>query len=432
MIRIGVFGAKDSLKSIATVAQEYTQVAEFTYYPYEHKEDTPDLVQQNLHNFDVALFSGRVPYNIVTSAMSLEKPSVYVPHNGSSIYRTLWDIKEAGYSLEHLSFDTIDEHEIREILKELSLSDHNVHVYEYDGDIDYAKLADVHVKHWEKNHNYVAVTCLLKTSEILKLKGIPSFRVALTKSLIRQVIESAINKATHLQLRANQLAIIIVDIDHFKKHIKRSQSEYELQRLKLKFNEKLLNFAEEIQGALFTFGSDEYLIFTTGGALEEKNHDFYRNRFFEMLENELDIQISMGIGYGRSAYEAENNGRIALHHAKESGGNCAYSVDQNKVISGPLNSLSKLSFHSSISDSKINTLSAQSGINAKNISKLISMIEKIGNTVSSKEIAYYLNLTDRSARRILATLHETGLAEQIGETNETIKGRPRALYKLNL
>lgn len=432
MIRIGVFGAKDSLESIEIVAQEYIQVADFLYYPYDQKEDTPDLVRQNIHNFDVALFSGRVPYNIVISTMSLEKPCVYVPHNGSSIYRTLWDIKEAGFSLEYLSFDTINEHEIREILKELTLSDHNVHVYEYDGDIDYARLADEHVKHWDQNHNYVAVTCLLKTAEILKSKGIPVFRVALTKSLVRQVIESALSKATNSQLKANQLAIIIVDIDHFKKHIKRSQSEYELQRLKLRFNEKLLNFAEEIQGALFTFGSDEYLIFTTGGALEEKNHDFYRNRFFEMLENELDIQISMGIGYGRSAYEAENNGRIALHHAKESGGNCAYSVDQNKIISGPLNSLTELSYHSNTSDTKINQLAAQSNLNAKNISKLISMIEKIGNTVSSKEIAYYLNLTERSARRILTILSSSGLAEQIGEANETSKGRPRALYKLHL
>lgn len=432
MIRIGVFGAKDSLESIKKVAQEYLEIAEFSYYPYEQKEDTPALVREHIHKVDVALFSGRVPYNIVISSMELDKPCVYVPHNGSSVYRTLWDIRDSGHSLEYLSFDTINEREIREILKELAINDDHVHVFEYDGDIDYHKLAEVHMDLWNENPKYVAVTCLLKTSDILKSKGIPVFRVALTKSLIRQVIDSAINKATNTQLKANQLAIIILDIDHFKKHVKKSRSEYELQRLKLKFNEKLVDFAEEIQGALFSFGGDEYLIFTTGGALEDKNHDFYRKRFFETVETELDIQVSMGIGYGRSAYEAENNGRMALRYSKEFGGNCAYSVDQYKGVSGPLNEPSELSYKSGSSDAQINKLVEVSGLSVKNITRLIAMIEKIGPVVSSKEVAYYLNMTERSARRILSVLNEARLAEQTGESSQASKGRPRLLYQLHL
>ncbi|MCD4713596.1 MAG: hypothetical protein K8R73_09980 [Clostridiales bacterium] len=432
MITIGVFGAKDSIGAIYDVGQEFSEEAKLLCYPYEKKEDTPDMVKSNIQKVDVVLYSGRVPFNIVSNSMKVEKPSLYMPHNGTCIYRTLWDIKEAGLSMEYISFDTINENEIREIFKELGLSDDNIRVFEYDGDIDYEKLAQFHIDLWEKNNNYVAVTCLYKTYEILTAHGISAFRVKLTKSLIRQVIESAISKATNTMLKANQIAIVIIDIDRFKERIKGYASEYEIQRLKLKFNEKLIDFAEKIQGSIFTFGSDEYMIFTTGGVLEGAKNEVLRKNFIVSIEEDLNLSVSMGIGYGKSAYEAENNGRIGLHHAKEAGGNCAFVVDVTKRIRGPLDKAEMLDYELNSSSTDIASLCSLTGLSAKNISKIISMIEKTGTVVSSKDLAFYLNMTERSARRIMTVLIEKDLARSVGEENISSKGRPRILYELNI
>ncbi len=432
MITIGVFGAKDSIDAIYDVGQEFSDEAKLLYYAYEKKEDTPEMVKNHIHEVDVVLYSGRVPFNIVSSSMTVEKPSVYLPHNGTCIYRTLWDINQSGLSIEHISFDTINEDEIREIFKELGISDRYIKVFEYDGDIDYERLAQFHIDQWTQNNSYVAVTCLYKTYEILTALGISAFRVKLTKSLIRQVIDSAISKATNTKLKANQIAIIIINIDRFKERIKGYASEYEIQKLKLKFNEKLIDYAEKIQGSIFTFGADEYLIFTTEGVLEGSKNEIIRKNFIESIQQNLNLSVSIGIGYGKSAYEAENNGRIGLHHAKEAGGNCAFIVDSAKRIRGPLDKTEMLDYALNSSSDIIASLCRLTGLSAKNISKILSMKEKTGSVISSKDLAFYLNMTERSARRILTALIENDLAHSVGEESISSKGRPRILYQLNL
>lgn len=432
MLQIGLIGAADSIEAILDVSREYAEKAVFTSYTYDRKEDTLGLVRNHLSEFDAILLSGRVPYNIVSSQLSVEKPMVYVPHNGSCIYRTLWEIKAAGLSLEDVSFDTINEQEIREIYRELGIEDEKINVYEYDGDIDYEVLAAFHKTLFDKNPNHVAVTCLLKTYDILKERGLPVFRVNLTKSLIRQVIETAIYEGNNMILKANQIAVAILDIDDFKKHVRASTSEYEIQKLKLKLNELLLDYAKVVEGSVFNLGTDKFMLFTTGGALEDRENARERERFLETVNRQLGISVSMGIGYGKTAYEAELHAKIGVKHAKEVGSGCVFAVDRLKNITGPLGHDESLSYSYQTDNKANDKVASQTGLSVKNVQKIQSIISKQGNKMTSKELAFYLNMTERSARRILTLLSEKDYAVAVGEENAGSKGRPRIIYQLNL
>ena len=52
--------------------------------------------------------------------------------------------------------------------------------------------------------------------------------------------------------------------------------------------------------------------------------------------------------------------------------------------------------------------------------------------ISSQELAQYMQITQRSARRILTELEEKGFAEIVAEEKPYMRGRPRKVYKILL
>lgn len=432
-LRLGLTGAQDSVKKMREVAEEYSCRADFVYLPYTNKKETVNLVKNNMDKVDVFVFSGIVPYNIATKNLEIPKPCLYVPHKGTCIYKVLWKIKEDGIPITDISFDTIEEKEVKEIFQELGVKGNHIYTKVYEGDVDYDEMAMYHYRLWREGKTTAAVTCLFTTYKRLKEWGVPAYRATITKSLIRHIIENAIYEGTEKRLKANQIAVLIADIDDFSKIIKNYVSEYEIQKLKIKLYEILLNYAQSTHGSLFTFGGDEYLIFTTRGALEHTTGGYRTIPLLNSVRNSLDIEISCGVGYGKTAYEAEVNARIGLHYAKDRVGGCAFLVTDERHVMGPIGEENYLEYSISNNDRDILELSEKIGISSAYISKLRSVIDEMGeSTINSKDMAYYLNITERSARRILGVLCETGYADEIGEEKMSTRGRPRKVYKLKL
>ncbi|NPV45008.1 MAG: ArsR family transcriptional regulator [Firmicutes bacterium] len=432
-LRLGLLGAQDSVRKMKEVAEEYSDRADFVYLPYKNKSETVRLVQENMDNVDVFVFSGKVPYNIATKNLEIPKPCLYVPHTGTCIYKVLWKIKEDGIPITGISFDTIEKREIEETLEELGIETNQIYTNVYEGDIDYDELAEYHYDLWREGKTTAAVTCLFTTFAKLKKFGVPVYRATITKSLIRRTIDNAIYEGTGKRLKANQIAVLIADIDNFSKIIKNYVSEYEIQRLKIKLHEILLNYAQSVQGALFSFGGDEYLIFTTRGALEHITDGYKATPLLKSVKDNLEIELSCGIGFGKTAYEAEVNARIGLQYAKDRGGGCAFLVSDERHIMGPIGAENSLTYSICNNNKDILELSEKIGISSVYISKLRSIMNEIGeNTINSKDMAYYLNITERSSRRILGLLCESGYADEVGEEKASNRGRPRKVYRLKL
>lgn len=206
-LTIAFVGAKDSVKMIEKVAQEFRDKIRYISLPYEDKNSTVDLVRSNMDKVDIFLFSGRVPYNIAMGKISIPKPCFYIPHNGSAIYKALWEIGVKGNITGSISFDTIKATEVEEVFEELDIEHGQIYSLEYDGDIDYKELANYHFELWKTGKTKGAVTCLLATYKILAERGVPVYRAVLTKSLIRQTLEKAISQGKALILQEKELKL---------------------------------------------------------------------------------------------------------------------------------------------------------------------------------------------------------------------------------
>lgn len=430
-ITIGLVGAEDSVNMINEVALEYSEKIECITLPYQDKKDTIEIVGKNIDKVDVIVFSGRVPYNIAVNNIMINIPCLYVPHKGTCVYKALWEIKEEGIDITNISFDTVNTQEVEEVLEELGFHNNGIYTWEYPGDISYDELAQYHYKLWQEGKIKAAVTCLWSTYDKLKKLGVPAFRATLTKSLIRQTIENAIHEGNAKRLKANQIAVLLVNIDNFRELIKKYPSEYQIQKLKIKLYDILLNYGQLTHGSVFSFGGDEYLIFTTRGALEQATDGYRNSPLLNSVREQLDISISCGVGFGKTAYGAETNARIGLQHAKDNGGDCAFMVTDDNSIIGPIGKDNTLEYSLNNTDHETLEISERVGISAAYISKLRSVINQLGdNVINSKDMAYYLNITERSARRILAMLCDSGCAQEIGEESHSTKGRPRKSYRL--
>lgn len=65
--------------------------------------------------------------------------------------------------------------------------------------------------------------------------------------------------------------------------------------------------------------------------------------------------------------------------------------------------------------------------------KMIAIQKNIGkHAITASDVAEWLNMTPRNARRILTNLEEQGLAKIIGEEVPLTRGRPRKIYQIGI
>ena len=66
------------------------------------------------------------------------------------------------------------------------------------------------------------------------------------------------------------------------------------------------------------------------------------------------------------------------------------------------------------------------------MNKLLSVFVKIeGETIGAETLAQHLSMTERSARRLLGTLVQHGMATETGEEYRGA-GRPRKVYRVDV
>jgi len=437
-IKLGLIGPKDALSLIEGVLKETENLKIFDYTNFEFtitkhsEEDLESIIENNTHLVDAFIFSGIVSYNIAKKLINISRPYYFISHNSTFLYKALWHLKEREIPLDRISFDMMKATDIQEALDEVGLSKTKVYHYEYNENkkVNAEEIADWHYGLWASGKTSAAISCLSLTNQILDQKGVPAFRLIYPKSMIRNTLDYISQDFNNKILRATQIAVVLINIDNFSKTIVESHSEYTIQKIKLELFNLLLDFSKDVQGAVFNFAGDEYILFATRGALVAGTNHYEKMSFMQQIRDKLPITVSFGIGLGKTVYSSVMNARMSLSYAKESGGDCGYLIEEDKSIKGPLGKDLMLQY-SLVNDNEIIKIAKTVGVSATYISKLKSIRQVIGEEViSSNTLAPYLNMTERSARRILGVLFEKGYAEIVGEESSGSRGRPRKLYKM--
>lgn len=430
-IKVGIIGSLETNEKIKEVLKEFQDTVEIYVYSYQHKNETPKLVQDSQKEVDVLLFSGQVPHGIAHENHLIRKPFEFIPRTGSSLYRVFWHMQAQDMDYRRVSFDTIEQEAIEETLKELEIPIDKLYVKSYRGDIDYSELIEFHHRLWKEKKINVAASCVGEVYRSLKELNVPVFRVFPTRSLIRECIHRALFKVDVEKIKGTQIAIQIVKL---KNRNHRISSEYEYLKLKNQLETALISYTQEHFGSIFPFGRDEYLIFTTRGAVDIERKTFKILQLIK-LQTSLEIELASGIGFGDTVHEAEVNARIALDYAAAEDCNCCYILDEKGIISGPVyeEQGEPLIYDLMVEDEAIQRMAREIKISASYVSKIQSIIQRIGrNNFEAEELANYLGISERSARRILKQIVDAGHGAICASENRTGIGRPRQIYEINL
>ena len=175
--RIGLIGPKDSVERILRLGARYEAKAEFVIRIYKRKEESVELTKEIERDVDVILYSGIIPYKIVSYANVTDKPCLYPPRVGTCIVKALWDMRDAGLRFDRISIDSIDREAVEETAEELGFSFDNLEVVEYEEGTSYEDLAEMHAALVREGKVDAVLTGLTKTHERLSGRGVRCHKV---------------------------------------------------------------------------------------------------------------------------------------------------------------------------------------------------------------------------------------------------------------
>ncbi|WNC16181.1 ArsR family transcriptional regulator [Brevibacillus brevis] len=430
-LRLGILGADDSLAIIGSVTREFAEL-ECLPIVYGKEEDIFDLIEPHIHDADMWLFSGKVPYTMVREWGKIKAPMAYVPHMGASLYRTLFHLShECGIQVREISFDTFSGEELNHFLEEAHIADGYAWLKHYDGAITAGELADFHEELWRAGKTKAAVTCLRTADLELQKRGVPVYRVLPTRAGVLPVIHMLLRTHEMLHFKDTQIAVQMLEVDLFRELAGGTFATDEWQNAEIRTTEKLLRYARHLHGSLKAAGPGRFAIITTRGILQSVTSDYTA---MPDLQDAFGIQaewVTCGIGIGKTASEAEIHASTALLHAKERGPGSWMVFFDDKNIVGPLGTGEQISY--SGASTRLQKLSEQTSLSVLTLSKLDSILKKRGTKeINAHELGQYMQILPRSARRILMELEAKGLAQVVGEESPNPRGRPRKVYRVLL
>lgn len=424
-VKLGLVGPADSLERIARASEGFRDAVELVPRVYRVKEESVALAKELDPAVDVILFSGVIPYKIVALSNATTKPLLYLPRAGMSLARPLWEMRERHEPFSRISIDSFAYRDVAEVAEELGVSFESVVPVEYEESTSYEDLARAHETLYRGGEVDVALTGLSRTVELLKARGVPCHRIFPTKYIIREYVEKAVYVAQNERLRSYQLSVAILRLGLCKAA---APTEYDYLKRRNAFERVLIDCAKGLLGSVFPSGHNEYLLFATRGTIDGSD-------WLDALAKSADeagIQYSVGLGYGVTAYGAEANARMALERAAAAAGSCAFAVDENGEIQGPLRSSSSLTYALS-GDAGLMELAEKTGLSPAHLSRIRSMLRAgRSNRVGVDELAAALGVGPRSARRILRSLADAGKAEVAALESRSVSGRPRTLYDVHI
>lgn len=427
-MRVAMVGQKAALQMMKEVAVEYTHL-ESVFLAYDKYFDASKVIGEHQHSVDLWIFADAGAYQLAKKTAP-KLPCFLIEINGGSLMKVLL---ESGYknreSLEYASIDMPNQEAIEETFDELGIPSDFIHSLSSHRHMTEAEVLFFHENLYRIGSVSVCFTSMSEVYTALQDKKIPAYLVSPAKTNIRSAINMAIQYWKTILFEQSQLTVILVNLKQDEKAVQAPVLSYEAHKLDLELQATILSFTEEISGALITLGNGQYMVFTTRGSF--KNVGKQCNLLLERLALISELPANVGIGYGDTVLAAEDNARLALIHAQNYDEYCAFAVDHNREVEGPLKDKFTINFGFRNENKEIGFKLKQSGVSITTFNKILSVQKSSGkHAVTANEVATWLKMTERNARRILNDLTKTGVAKIVGEEAPASRGRPRKVYRV--
>lgn len=421
---IGIITAEQSLAMIRGVHDAMSALCEVTYLPYATLSQLTGIYTENAHRFDGLLFSGLFPYEYVVNHVgAVLKPHVYFELTDRDFYKAF-----AALLFRHPGLD----------ITRLVMDKPYV-------DVDFADIFGGAVPQYfepiinDPSSLESAYETTMQQSLSLWQAGkidrvltrLTNLRVSLNRAEIPcdllfpsgpSMLDSF--NVLHSRMQARVLDNTMTAVGLVLAPMASPPEQHLLHAALARFNASysMPLVIREYDGMFELITSNEVL------------RDITRKYTHCLLADHIrdsGLAAWVGWGLGRDAMQAQHSAEKALQESRRNPARHAYLVTMDGELTGPMTDGQGVSVNSE-PDHAVEYVARELGISSANLQKLVDLQERRGvRNFSSADLAFYLNITPRSASRILLKLEEKGYAEAVRTTQTTARGRPFKIYAVD-
>ena len=164
-----------------------------------------------------------------------------------------------------------------------------------------------------------------------------------------------------------------------------------------------------------------FLVTATRGSLAAATDGFRVPPFTERARTELGIVVEVGVGMGRTAQDAETHAHAALSRSHTGPGTRGFALDREG--------------HALVPAPRHPAAASATASRPRGLETLARLADKLAAAegalvVDAETAGRLLGVTSRTARRLLHSLVEEGLAWPLPPSRTPQPGRPRQFYRL--
>ncbi len=429
-VKVGLIGPNDSVNETMKAASGLEGI-ELIPFIYQHTEETKTILTEQSGRINHWLFSGPAPYHFALKEKLVDANHAdYILLHGTSLLGTMLDaFMQEGAVLSSISVDSVPRIEVLKMLKDFDLEKMEIYTAPELGYIPAEELIDFHEALYRSGAIKAALTCVHAVYNGLKAKNIPVYRISVSELAAHRAISVIKERSLSDIYRMKQLAMIGIEII-YPSRTQQHKTPFKIERQELALNRVLIDFTEQIKGSKVSMGNGVYFIYTTRGELElyGKMHNAQELQKEVLANSSLPIRI--GIGYGRTVTESEQNVRLALDYVREKDNGVVININEDGKVTEINLSGDSIHYNRRSSEAKWQEALKGAAISQTVIARIESLSRHYAREeVTALELSQWMNSTERNARRILGELESIGVAEVIGEEAGR-RGRPRKIYRL--
>ena len=416
-MKIGIIGPELSGRQIQAHLGAISPETETVLYPRETTAGALEVIDQCEAECTAVLFTGVAVCSSVIQRHTMIRAYEYVTKDAYSLMNTLRQMERQGLELDEFSIDAVSE---------CGITPRNIR-YLPIGSSEEQSYIQWHQDLWDRGESKAILTGFVWAYHHFRDKGYPVFYLSGSRFTVREAFNRLVTRLELKEAHSARIVVEIIELDN----VSESAGSYYSDRLRTCQCESLITeYCRRVEASFFRSGQNRYIIFANrGGVKREENYQWLYDLQSRILKTGL--HPNMGIGFGSTAYQSEIHASKALNHAKAAKGSFIYLVDENGALDGPLGSESAISYDLISRDDQVEQIAQETGMSGAYIARLMALIQLRGDAeFDVKELADCLNITVRSAHRIIRKLLERGYASVCGKESSGA-GRPKTLVRLH-
>lgn len=432
-MNIGIFLPNFSLTRVQRILNVYNNEVNFHYYPYQTIEDLKVAFQENKEKLDAYFFSGQLAYmTAIADGETYTKPALYLTMSEADFYKKMFHIllEHPDLDLSRVFIDFYSESQvIQNFVEELPVDKRPIIAKDlgnYSLDNIYKESQKLHEALHTSGEIDWSFTRLANTLEDFEKKGINHFYFEISDETIQQAANELISTVRMNSLKSNQIVYGYLTFKFDNPDLLESKF--------LSIHSLLLEYNYHTNNQLIIDASKNYFEITTNySVLEKMTNGFTSCGLLPYLTKEDVTIFHLGWGTGTNFTEAQINAKRASRISESNQLSSTYILQEDEQLIGPLTGVQhdQNPTRQLLKKISIDTLQERFNMSNDRVNKVLLAFDQVNlKELTSSDFASLLQMSPRSANRILKEAEENGLVTVKNDRESGLQGRPRKLYVL--